>query len=89
MTKALIRTAAVAVALSSLAPMSGALARDRDPDGVETAMIAESLLAQGFTEWRKVKFDDGVWEVDDARGLDGEKYDVKLDRYFQVIDIDG
>lgn len=87
MTRISIRTAAVAAALA-LAPLSSALAWDNEPSGTESGVIAEALLDQGYVSWGKIKFDDGVWKVDDARTVEGRKVDLKLDRGLNVIDVD-
>ena len=87
MIKSPLRIAACA-ALLAVAPLSAALAWDHDPNGEEKAMISHALLDQGFQNWGEIKFDDGMWEVEDARGYDGRKVDVKLDRYFMVVEVD-
>jgi hypothetical protein len=79
---------ALCAALISLAPVSSAFAFDKDPTGAEKAMISQALLDQGFQNWGKIKFDDGLWEVDDARGYDGREVKLKLDRYFMVVEVD-
>ena len=79
--------APAAVALAALAPAGVAYA-DRGPSKEESAAIASALTAEGFKSWEKVELDDGVWEIDDARKLDGKKYDVKLNPQFQVIRVD-
>ncbi|HSF33854.1 MAG TPA: PepSY domain-containing protein [Candidatus Tectomicrobia bacterium] len=38
-----------------------------------------ALRAAGFRSWEEIEFDDGLWEIDDARADDGGKYDLKLD----------
>lgn len=32
----------------------------------------------GFVSWDEIEWDDGYWEVDDARRADGSQYDLKL-----------
>ena len=88
MTNAPVRMMTLAAVLA-LAPLSSALAWDHsDPTGEEKAMISHALLDQGFQNWGEIKFDDGLWEVEDARGFDGRKVDVKLDGNFMVVEID-
>jgi hypothetical protein len=87
MTSTTIRMAALA-SLLALAPLSAAVAGEHDPTGEEKAMISEALLDQGFRDWGKIKFEDGLWEVDDARTHDGSKVDVKLDASFAVVSVD-
>jgi hypothetical protein len=85
-----IRTT-VLVAGLALAPLQAAFAisiGNNEPSGDERALIAEALLDQGYVSWGKVKFDDGVWEVDDARTVENRKVDLKLDRSLNVIDVD-
>ena len=32
----------------------------------------------GVVSWDEIEWDDGLWEVDDARRADGSQYDLKL-----------
>ena len=80
--KAMISGLFCAAALA-LTPMA-ALA-DRTPDATERAAIEKALRAAGFTTWKEIELDDGRWEVDDARAEDGRKYDVELDRNYNII----
>jgi hypothetical protein len=52
---------------------------DRDPTPEERARIMEALRAAGYDSPDDIELDDGVWEVDDARGSDGAEYDLELD----------
>lgn len=52
---------------------------DRPPTAKERAAIEQKLRAQGFVSWEEIEFDDGKWEVDDARTRAGVEYDLKLD----------
>ena len=79
-----IRIALLASAFAAL-PLTAALA-DRDPSPEERQIISDALRYEGFTGWGKIEFDDGQWEVDNAIGPDGRKYDLKLDRDFRVVD---
>jgi len=56
-----------------------ALATDRPPNAQERTAIEKVLRDQAFVSWEEIEFDDGLWEVDDARTADGKEYDLKLD----------
>ena len=43
------------------------------------AAVAASLRDRGFVSWDEIEWDDGKWEVDDARRANGARYDLKLD----------
>jgi hypothetical protein len=59
---------------------------DRAPTPDERAKIEAVLKVSGFTSWEEIEFDDGYWEVDDARGADGVEYDLKLDpKSFEIV----
>jgi len=61
---------------ASIAPAN---ADDRPPTADERVKIEGALKDAGFSTWKSIELDDGRWEVDDAIGPDGKKYDVKLD----------
>jgi hypothetical protein len=73
-----LQTAIVALAII-VAAGSPALADDRKPSGEELSRIEAVLRQAGFTSWEDIEYDDGHWEVDDARAGDGRKYDLRLD----------
>lgn len=76
----MFRSAAYAFLLAApcaVAPVSSALA-DRAPTPEELTRIENTLRGLGFTRWEEIEFDDGMWEVDDAIGADGQEYDLKL-----------
>ena len=52
---------------------------DRPPSDVERTEIEKVLKSDGFVSWEEIAFDDGRWEVDDARTGSGQEYDLKLD----------
>jgi hypothetical protein len=54
---------------------------DRDATAAERATIEPVLKAAGFVSWEEIELDDDgpLWEIDDARTVDGQKYDVKID----------
>ena len=59
---------------------------DRAPNPEERAAIERVLREAGFSSWSKIEFDDGRWEVDNARGPDAKTYDLKLDATsFQIM----
>ena len=80
-----------ALALSALLALAAPLAAhaqssdDRAPTPEETTLIDEALRAEGFTSWEEVEMDDGVWEIDDAVGADGQRHDLTLDMGYAVI----
>lgn len=51
---------------------------DRPPTGVERELIEKSLRDAGYTTWEEIEFDDGMWEIDDARKGDNREFDLKL-----------
>lgn len=81
-----IRTACAAAALATSFAFlpAGAFAQDRAPTADETAQISAALTAKGYTSWGKIEMDDGKWEVDNAVGADGKRYDVDLDTSFAI-----
>lgn len=68
-----LRTAMFAAALT-LAGTGIAQAQD----ALTAPQVRAQLEAQGYTNVRDVKFDDGMWEAD-ATSADGKKVDLKLD----------
>jgi hypothetical protein len=73
------RISLAAAILASTSLFAGfAFADGRPPTPEETTSISEALTKAGFTKWGKIELDDGKWEVDDAIGADGKKYDVDL-----------
>jgi hypothetical protein len=69
---------AAALGVSIAAPLVSAYAGDRPVTAEELRQIEATLRREGFTRWDEVEFDDGHFEVDDAIGADGRKYDLKL-----------
>lgn len=59
------------------APIPGQ-SSERPPSPEERRQIEEVLRQAGFTRWGEIQFDSGHFEVDDAVGPDGRKYDLKL-----------
>ncbi len=61
-------------------------ADDRHPTPEERVQIEESLRAAGYVTWEEIEFDDGMWEVDDAKKEgDSREFDLKFDP--QTIEI--
>lgn len=82
---------ATTLALTSALLFAGATASlaDRAPTEDERIAIEQALSAAGFTRWEEIEWDDdGYWEVDDAVMAEGEKYDLKLDENFVIIERD-
>ncbi|MFD2181687.1 PepSY domain-containing protein [Rhodoplanes azumiensis] len=78
------RSTLYAVVLTLL-PASPLLA-DRMPSPDERARIESTLRAAGFTSWGEIESEDGGrWEVEDAVGPDGRRYELKLDDTFAII----
>ena len=78
---------AAALGFAAAAPLAAARADDRPVTPEERRQIEATLRQEGFTRWGKMEFDDGgYFEVDDAVGADGRKYDLKLSRVdFSVL----
>lgn len=68
-----LRTALIAAALT-LAGSGIAQAQD----ALTAPQVRAQLEAQGYTNVKDVKFEDGMWEAD-ATSADGKPVDVKLD----------
>jgi len=75
--------AAASAALSLLACGSG-LAEDRPLTGDERTKLVAAMTAEGCSGGQ-MEFDDGHYEVDDARCSDGRTYDLKFDASFKLI----
>jgi len=76
--RATITALALAVGLATAAS-GAALADDRKPTVEERARIEAAVRAAGFVTWEEIEFDDGLWEVDDAKDSTGQEYDLKID----------
>lgn len=69
------------LALAVTLPFSSAAnADDKMPTADERSKITSVLEGEGFSTWSSIELDDGRWEVDNAIGGDGKKYDLKLNR---------
>jgi Peptidase propeptide and YPEB domain len=59
----------------------------RAPSAEERVQVETALRNLGFVRWKEIEFENGVWEVDDARAADGRDYDLKLrPGTFEVIE---
>ena len=59
-------------------------AADRAVTAEERAQLVAAMAAAGC-EGGEMEFDDGKFEVDDARCADGKEYDLDFDRSFKLI----
>jgi hypothetical protein len=59
---------------------SGQALADRAPNPEERSRIETMLRNEGFTGWGKIELDDEdeVWEIEDARTSEGQRYDLRL-----------
>ncbi len=68
---------------------AGPVLADREPTAEERPRIESTLRQLGYQSWEEIEFDDGRWEVDDARHADGKTYDLDLDpETLAVVDKD-
>jgi hypothetical protein len=79
---AYLRSFAFAAALAAVPAVAFA---DRVPDEIERAAIESVLQSEGFTNWGKIELDDNRWEVDNAVGPDGRRYDLDLDTNLNIV----
>jgi hypothetical protein len=88
MFKTTIRASLVATALA-LSPLPSLADADRPVTAEETRQIEAVLRREGFSQWGKIEFDDGRFEVDDAVAADGRRFDLKLSGVdFVIVDRD-
>ena len=62
----------------------GAALADRALTDQERTQLVAAMQAQGCTGG-KMEFDDGKFEVDDARCADGKTYDLDFDASFKLV----
>jgi len=72
-------TLALAVGLAA-----GAALADRPVTDQERTQLLAAMKAEGCTGG-DMEFDDGRFEVDDARCADGREYDLEFDTAFKLI----
>ncbi len=63
---------------------SVAFADKRPLTDQERARLTEAVTAQGCSGG-KMKFDDGKFEVDNAKCADGKEYELEFDTEFKLI----
>jgi Peptidase propeptide and YPEB domain len=75
-----IRQILLGLALAASMLSSERALADRAPNPEERSRIEATLRNQGFTRWGKIELDDesDAWEIDDAHGSDGHRYDLRL-----------
>lgn len=75
------RTLTVTAAIGAIIFAASPALADRAPNPQERAAVERVLRANGFVSWEEIELDnDGPrWEIDDAVGRDGRRYDVELD----------
>jgi hypothetical protein len=78
-----MRLSIVLAAVSVLAATQ-ARADDRPVTAEESAQLVAALQAQGCTGG-KMEFDDGKFEVDNAKCSDGRTYDLDFDTSFKLL----
>lgn len=85
-----MRCNAIVSALVGAAVLAGAFPSnakaDRNPPAQEWAEVVAALRDAGFVSWSEIEFDDGRWEVDEARAADGKRYELKLDRSYKITE---
>jgi hypothetical protein len=72
-------TLALAVGLAA-----GAALADRPVTDQERTQLLAAMQAEGCTGG-DMEFDDGRFEVDDARCADGREYDLEFDTAFKLV----
>lgn len=84
-----MRRNAFVSAVMGAAALAGAFSSDaradRNPTAQEWAEVVTALRDAGYTTWSEIEFDDGQWEVDEARAADGKRYELKLDRSYKIV----
>jgi len=50
----------------------------REPTEEERPHLEAALRAAGYEQWDGIELENGFWEIDDARIVDGRKFDLKL-----------
>lgn len=65
----------------------GAALADRAVTDQERTQLVAAMQAQGCSGG-EMEFDDGKFEVDDARCADGKKYDLDFDAAFKLLEKD-
>jgi hypothetical protein len=79
-----MRNRIIIAAALGVAIAAPALGKDRPVTADERAKLTAAVAAQGCSGG-KMEFDDGRYEVDDARCSDGRQYDLKFDTAFKLL----
>lgn len=74
----------VLFALTAMSLLTSPAWADRPVTDEERARLTALLKAEGCTGG-EMEFDDGKFEVDDARCADGRKWDFEFDSAFKLI----
>jgi hypothetical protein len=74
----------VALGVVSILLATQARAEDRPVTAEERVQLVAALQAQGCTGG-KMEFDDGKFEVDNAKCSDGRTYDLDFDASFKLL----
>jgi hypothetical protein len=74
----------VALGAVSILLATQARAEDRPVTAEERVQLVAALQAQGCTGG-KMEFDDGKFEVDNAKCSDGRTYDLDFDASFKLL----
>jgi hypothetical protein len=74
----------VSAAAWLLAEQAVALADDRPVTDDERAKLVAAMKAEGCSGG-SMEYDDGHYEIDDARCGDGREYDLRFDQSFKPI----
>ena len=72
------------IALAVTAMTVTTVLADRPVTEEERAKLVAAMAAEGCSGG-EMEFDDGKFEVDDARCADGKEYDLDFDRDFKLI----
>jgi hypothetical protein len=79
----MIRTVAPALALA-VGLTTGVALADRPVTDQERTQLVAAMKAEGCAGG-SMEFDDGRFEVDDARCADGKQYDLDFDTAFKLV----
>lgn len=75
----MIKTTFSMLAACALLATLGVTATTYAAGGDNQTKIQESLTSQGYSKWKRIELDKGVWEVDDAIDASGKQFDLRVD----------
>jgi hypothetical protein len=75
----------VLVAMTVVVILAGGALADRPVTEEERTKLAAAVAAEGCDGGKKMEFEDGKFEVDDATCDGGKKYDLDFDTSFKLI----